>query len=340
MHPVKIGVCLRFKNVPLRLETWDTVYREHLEYGSAADRLGFDGLWVPEHHCMSTGYNPAPLIALTALAGATKRCFLGTQPLVMPLHNPVLAAEEIAVLDVISGGRVALGLGAGYTASDFDALGISIRERGSRSEEALGVIKRALHGEAFDFKGRHYDLKGVKLTPPPLQKNMEIQLMVASAAAAKRAARHGVDVNLLSTEGLREYGPACVEAAAEVGRNPKEIGVSIMIIGFIGRSREAAVAAARPYLMFQAEEYAQNAQHDPAHQAAAEALKASYDRGDGPFTAAEWVETIQKNVQSIVDLGLKPSWINVTLWHAGMPVPEAIEALEQFSADVLPQLPH
>src|SRR5262245_35248221 len=110
MARVKIGLCLRFKNVPLWPSSWSDIYRDHLLYAQAADRLGFDGLWVPEHHCMKTGYNPAPLIALTALAGVTKRIKLGTQPLIMPLHNPVLAAEEVAVLDVISGGRVALGL--------------------------------------------------------------------------------------------------------------------------------------------------------------------------------------------------------------------------------------
>jgi alkanesulfonate monooxygenase SsuD/methylene tetrahydromethanopterin reductase-like flavin-dependent oxidoreductase (luciferase family) len=336
---IKIGLGLRFKNIPEWKVSWDVLYREHLQFAAAADRLGFDGIWVPEHHCMETGYNPAPLLALTAIAGVTKRCWLGTQPLVMPLHHPVLAAEEAAVLDVISGGRLILGLGTGYAPADFNALGVKFEDRGELSEECLGIIRRALSAEAFDFKGKFYDLKGVKLSPPPVQKKMKIQLAARSKVAAKRAIRHGLDVNVLTRDMALELAPTIIDLTSQLGRDSKSVGVSILEFGFIGGTRDAAAAASRPYLRYLGEEYVRNAGDNQAEKNAALKIVAAIEQGTiGPFTAAEWIETIFKDVEAIESAGLRADWINVNLFHAGMPLSQALDAVECFAAEVLPHL--
>jgi alkanesulfonate monooxygenase SsuD/methylene tetrahydromethanopterin reductase-like flavin-dependent oxidoreductase (luciferase family) len=337
-HPVRIGIVLRFKNPqPWRIG-WEQLYREHLEYAAAVDALGFDGIWVAEHHCMDSGYNPTPFVSLAALAGVTKKCWLGTQPLIMPLHNPVLAAEQAAVVDVLSGGRLILGLGAGYVDADFEAIGIDRKERGGRSEEALGVITRALRGEQFDFQGRFYKLKGVKLSPPPLQANMGFQLAVRSIPAAKRAIRHGVDVNLQSREETLVNGRILAEEAALAARDPATIAASVQRGGFIGRTREEAARESKPYLLFQAREYLENAKGDPQIEQQARAMIAAVEAGKGTFCAAEWVEAIEGDAAAISSTGLRPDWINLTLWHAGAPLGPAIEALETFASEVLPHI--
>jgi alkanesulfonate monooxygenase SsuD/methylene tetrahydromethanopterin reductase-like flavin-dependent oxidoreductase (luciferase family) len=338
-QPVRIGIVLRFKNPePFRVE-WAQLYSDHLKYAAAVDRLGFDGIFVAEHHCIDSGYNPTPLVCLAAIAGVTRTCRIGTQPFLLPLHNPVLAAEEAAVVDVLSHGRLVFGLGAGYRDGDFEAVGISRKERGGRSEEAIAIITRAMRGEAFDYHGKFYDMKGVKLSPPPVQKDPEFQLAVRAQVVASRAVRHRVNVNLQSREEALLHGPMVVEEARIAGVDSTRIGASIQRLGFIGKSREQAVEASKPYLRVQMEEYIENAGDDPILRADAYAMLERVNNGVGAFTAAEWREILGEDMNTIRSIGLRPDWINLTLWHSGMPVDEAIEALEIFAADVLPHLP-
>lgn len=338
MHPIRIGVVLRFKNPePWRIG-WKQLYDEHLEYAAAVDRLGFDGIWVPEHHCIDTGYNPAPLTTLAALAAVTKRCWIGTQPLILPLHNPVLAAEQAATVDVLSGGRLILAMGTGFRAEDFAAVGIPKKERGQRSEEAVQILTRALRGEEFDFAGKFYDVRGVKLSPAPIQTSMGFQLAVRSAVVAKRSIRNRLDVNLQSREEGLSFGPVVAQEAEKAGIDPRTIGGSIQRGGFIGTSREAAVQASLPYLRFQAEEYLTNAGEDEKVQAHARQMIASVDAGEGAFTAEEWIETLEADGDAIASVGLRPDWVNLTLWHSGMPLAQAIDALEEFAEQVLPHI--
>lgn len=335
---LRIGVVLRFKNPAPWFKPWPELYQDHLSYAAAVDRLDFDGIWVPEHHCIETGYNPAPFVTLAAIAGVTRQCLLGTQPLLMPLHNPVLAAEQAAAVDVLSNGRLILGLGGGFRDEDFTAVGISKRERGARSEEAIAIITRAMRGERFDFTGRYYDVKDVQLFPPPVRKAPEFQLAVRSAVVAKRAVRHRVDVNLQSVEEARVHGPAVVAEARTAGIDPATIRASVQRIGYIGNSREHAVEASKPYLRYQMQEYLQNAGDDPVVLAHAHEMITTVERGEGAFSAGEWIGAISGDAAEIRAIGLKPDWINLTLWHSGMPVDEAIEALELFAAEVLPEL--
>lgn len=335
---LRIGVVLRFKNPLPWHAPWVDLYRDHLRYAKAVDRLGFDGIWVPEHHCIESGYNPAPFVTLAAIAGVTARCRIGTQPLLMPLHNPVLAAEQAAGVDVLSNGRLILALGGGYRDGDFDAIGINRKERGGRSEEAIEIITRAMRGEAFDFAGKYYDVKGVKLSPPPVQAKPEFQLAVRSSVVAKRAIRYRVDVNLQSIEEARVQGPAVVAEARAAGVDPATIRASVQRTGYIGASRDAAVAASKPYLLFQMQEYMENAGNDPVVRAHAQAMIDSAEAGEGAFTAGEWLESLRENAADIRAIGLEPDWINLTIWHSGMPVDEAIGALEIFAHDVLAPL--
>lgn len=338
-QPIRVGVVLRFKNpAPWRI-SWEQLYREHLEYAAAADRLGFDGIWVAEHHCIDSGYNPTPFVSLAAIAGVTTKAKLGTQPLVLPLHNPVLAAEQAAVVDVLSGGRLILGMGAGFRDGDFEAVGIDRKERGGRSEEALSIITRAMRGEAFDYQGKFYNVKGVKLSPSPVQTNPEFQLAVRSKVVAARAVRHKIDVNLQSREEAVVHGPIVAEMALAAGIDPKTIRASIQKhAGFIAGGRNEAVEISKPYLRFQMEEYLVNAGGDAAVVAHANRMIESVENGEGPFTSQEWIDVLNDDAEAVRATGLTPDWLNVTLWHSGMPVSQAIDALEAFAEGVLPNL--
>jgi alkanesulfonate monooxygenase SsuD/methylene tetrahydromethanopterin reductase-like flavin-dependent oxidoreductase (luciferase family) len=340
MTATRIGVCVRFKNPPSFYRPWDQVYREHLEYAAAADRLGFDGVWVPEHHCVPSGYNPAPFAALAALSQVTKRCVIGTQPLLLPLHNPVLAAEQAAVVDVMSGGRLILGVGAGYREGDFDVIGIDRRERGARSNEVLEILIKALREQkAFDFAGRFYQVKGVELFPKPMRETgPEIQLAVRSAPAAKRAAKHRVSVNLLGTAPARQYGPLVAEAAAAGGTDPATIGATVLRAGFLAADPQRAKDAVAPYYIVDAQEYEQWQDRDPDDQRIAAERKASAGQSAGIYTADALIEGIEADIAVISGVGLRPDWVNLTLWPPGMPLQQALDCLQRVAEDVLPRI--
>ncbi len=106
-----------------------------------AEAAGFDSVWLGEHHASGTLY-PTPLIALAAIAARTRRIRLGTAVLLLPLYHPLAIAEEAAMVDAISGGRLILGVGAGYAPEEFAAFDVPLKERGSRRDEAVPLIQR------------------------------------------------------------------------------------------------------------------------------------------------------------------------------------------------------
>jgi alkanesulfonate monooxygenase SsuD/methylene tetrahydromethanopterin reductase-like flavin-dependent oxidoreductase (luciferase family) len=107
---------------------------------------------MSEHHFIEDGYLPSVLPVAAAIAARTKRIRIAPGVLLMPFHNPMRLAEDIAVVDVISGGRLELGVGAGYKLEEFGSFGVPFNERGSRTNEALGIIRRLLEGETVTLK--------------------------------------------------------------------------------------------------------------------------------------------------------------------------------------------
>src|SRR5258708_37025645 len=115
--------------------------------------LGYDWVNISEHHVTDDGYCPALMPVLAAIARRTERLGLSTGMLILPLHNPVRIAEEAAVVDVISGGRLTLGVAAGYRELEFQVLEADFRRRGRRLQESLEVVKLAWPGEPFSYHG-------------------------------------------------------------------------------------------------------------------------------------------------------------------------------------------
>jgi len=133
------------------------------------EELGFDSIWMEEHHSVANHYWPSPLPVLAGFATRTSRVTLGTDILVAPFYHPVRLAEDVALLDVMSGGRVVLGVAIGYKPDEFALYGTDISKRGARFEEQLAILKGLWTEEAFSFKGRYYQIEG-KLEPKPVTK--------------------------------------------------------------------------------------------------------------------------------------------------------------------------
>jgi probable F420-dependent oxidoreductase len=150
---------------------WDDHWQDCVAECVLAEELGFDSIWIAEHHGRQETYWPAPLTALAGIAGRTRRIRLGTGILLLALYHPVQVAEEAAMVDRISDGRLILGIANGYRQEEFDLFGIPLGERGSRVQEGIEVIRRLWTEDAVVHAGRHYRFPATTLYPRPVQKS-------------------------------------------------------------------------------------------------------------------------------------------------------------------------
>jgi probable F420-dependent oxidoreductase len=168
------------------------LYGEVLREAKLAEDVGFDSVFVPEHHMMPDGYLPAPAVLLSAIAARTQRLRLGTAILQLPLWHPVHVAEQWAVLDNVSEGRAILGVGLGLVEPEFRLFGLDVKEAVPRFNEQLEIIRRAWTEEKLSFRGRFYELDEVSITPRVVQRpHPPIWIGAMSEAALKRAGRLG-----------------------------------------------------------------------------------------------------------------------------------------------------
>ena len=170
-----------------------TRYAETIEQIVLADELGFDTAWLAEMHFIPAySIMPSPLIVGAAAAAKTGRIRIGIAVVLLPLHDPIRAAEDAATLDVLSGGRLDYGVGRGSIAPHFAGFNIPMRERNSRFEEAIDIVRMAWGPEPVTYHGQHFRYEHVNVEPKPLQQpHPPIRLAANSDDSAERAAREG-----------------------------------------------------------------------------------------------------------------------------------------------------
>jgi probable F420-dependent oxidoreductase len=213
-----------------------------------AERVGIESMWTVEHVVIPVGYQstypydpsgkipappdmpiPDPLLALTYAAAVTKTLRLATGILILPQRHPLYVAKEVATLDVLSGGRVVLGIGVGWLEEEFDALGIPFRERAGRTAEAVRAIRTLWQDGPQSFEGKYYRWKAVESHPKPLQKpGVPIVVGGHTELAARRAARYGDGFfpGVADEEKLRWLLGVMREECEKLGRDPAEIEIT------------------------------------------------------------------------------------------------------------------
>lgn len=223
-----------------------------------AEDGGFDTLWAHEHHSQQMMY-PDPLMALAALASATDRVKLGTNMLLLPIHHPLRVAQAGAMVDVLSGGRLVLGVAAGYAPTDLAAFGVEPGSRRKRMEEGLTLIKRVWEEETVDFEGEHTRLEGFELFPRPVQRpRPQIYMGALADRAIRRAARFadGYVMSAGSTiEEAAERASFYRAAERELGANPQDrlplaINRIVHVVGSRKEREEALPIFAGGFLSF------------------------------------------------------------------------------------------
>ncbi len=227
------------------------LYQAALDMAAFADANGGVAVGICEHHASPDGYLPAPLLLASAVAARTSRIPIRIVAVLATLHDPVQLAEEMAVLDLISGGRTSFVLGLGYREEEFDLYGISMAERVVRLEAAVEVIRAAFRGEPIP--GRDPSLR---ITPAPLTRGGPgLALGGGTKAAARRAARLRLGL-VTEAPGLTEaYRAACAELGVEPGVC-HEAPARTVTVAFVDRDPDAAWARLGRHLLHDARAYA------------------------------------------------------------------------------------
>lgn len=191
------------------------LYDAAIEMSVWGEQHGALSIVLSEHHASSDGYLPSPLVLAAAIAGRTSTVPITVAALLLPLHDPVRLAEDMAVLDVMSRGRVAYVAGLGYRPEEYAMFGRSLAERGRRMDECLTVLQQAWSGQEFDYDGRTVRVTPAPFTPggPPLMYGG------GTAAAARRAARFGLGFFAQTwADGLEQtYRDECAHHGREPG---------------------------------------------------------------------------------------------------------------------------
>ncbi|MHA4855000.1 LLM class flavin-dependent oxidoreductase [Rhodococcus sp. MSC1_016] len=147
--------------------TFRDEYARIIEQAKLAEAVGLDSIWLSEHHGAADGYLPSVLPLASAILACTTRLVVGTAVLLAPFHDPLRLAEDVAVLDQMSGGRFILGMGTGWRRSEFRAFGANPATRGRALEETVEVLRRAWQGERFTFDGRVHQIGSAIVRPQP-----------------------------------------------------------------------------------------------------------------------------------------------------------------------------
>lgn len=163
---MKVGTALSILAQPDRPDV--ALYNEHMSMGDLAEPLGFDSLFALEHHFTGYSMSPAPLQLLSYYAGRTSKITLGTCVIVLPWHDPIRVAEQIALLDIMSGGRTLMGFGRGAATVEYEGFRIPMGEARGRFVESAQLVMKALSNETFDWQGEFYQIPKMSIRPRPI----------------------------------------------------------------------------------------------------------------------------------------------------------------------------
>src|SRR5262245_26884750 len=329
---VKFGYMLDFRQPP-HLSQLDPAefYAATFEQVAYADQAGLDSIWVTEHHFTEDGYLAAVMPAMAAIAARTKRVTIGTYVLLAPFYHPLRLAEDTALIDVISQGRLRLGLGLGYREEEFAGLQIARKERLGRTLETIDILKRAWTGEPFSFSGKYFNFRDVQVLPRPIsQPHPELLWGGMAPEAIRRGAKLGLSFACnLGAHEIEQYH----QALREYGKDPAAFNVVTSRLVYIAASEEQAWKEIEAPVLYQMTLYGKwlsaAGADTPRFRPNPEALRRNSVIGPP--------ERVSERLQQIIT-ATPMTEMCLSMQLPGLDPHKAMRSLERFTTEVLPVL--
>lgn len=305
-------------------------YQDAIEMAEWADAKGFGLCVISEHHGTDDGFLPSPLVLAAAIGARTKTMLLNIAALLVPLHDPIRLAEDIAIADHLCGGRLSIVAGLGYRPFEYEMFGQEWKQRGARFDECLEVMAKAWTGEPFEFEGR-----SVRVTPRPFtQPQPMIMIGGSSRKAATRAAKYGMGFfPAVADDELIDFYKAECEALGKapgyVNRLPEEQPGTFVI----SDDPDRTWAEVGPYLLHEATAYSKWQTPDVRSIVTSTATTVDELRAEGIYR----VLTPDQCLDLVAKLGRK-SAVTLHPLCGGTPAELAWPSLELFVEKVLPRL--
>src|SRR5262245_51089982 len=229
---------LDFRNpLPWR-RPFPQLYNALLEQTVRAEELGYDNVWLTEHHFTADDYNPSLLPTAAAIAARTERIRIGTFVLLLPFQHPVRVAEDATCVDILSNGRFDLGVGQGYSREEFEAFCMPRQERSARLAESVRLIQRLWTEERVTFDGKFVRVKDLTLAPRPVQSpHPPLWIGARAEKAVRRVARAGC--HLMATLGP-DPAPWYLDELNAAGRNPDDFSIAQLRMVYVAETEDQA----------------------------------------------------------------------------------------------------
>ena len=344
-----------FFQAPPSLSHPEVVQRE-MEQMAWTEELGFDSIWLTEHHFIEYGLSVSPALLAAAAAMRTQRVRIGLAAAILPFHDPVRLAEELAMVDILSGGRLDVGVGRGNRPVEFEGYRVPQIENRERFEEALEIMVRAWTKERFAFEGRHFTIPEIRVIPKPLQQpHPPLYVVCVSPDTIEATALRGLPMLNSILRGpidpLVQQRDTYVKACRKAGRSETEIAG---LLGRWGVSRHIYVAASDAQAQAEAKDaemWYQEALRrflipediervhpllQPGFRAAAERLAhITWEQLVAETLAVGSPDTVADKLAEMRDLGVGEvlCWMN----FGGLPQAQVRRSMELFSREVLPR---
>jgi natural product biosynthesis luciferase-like monooxygenase protein len=323
------------------------LYARWLEQIDAAENLGFDSLWITEHHFRHFGgMMPSPSVILAAAAQRTRRLRLGCAVSILPMHNPLRIAEEFAMVDLLSNGRLNFGAGRGMHPTEYAVFGYDWKNAQSRLPEALDIVIKAWTDGEFEWRGQHYQFPKLNVYPKPAQKPHPPIYVTANRdpeSFAMIAARGHhlmtlpwIASNELQGQRVRQYQAALQSAGHSVENTDVFVMYPIYVGADDGRARAEIIDCWHRWRSFALEALGLNAPQEEAYQRVFNHL--SYDAmvrdSRGVFGSPETCVAILRKIFDVV--GAKH--IGLTFHFGGLRQGKVLKSMERFARYVRPAL--
>ena len=319
------------------------IYTRAIDMAQAAETLGFRNIWLAEHHFSTYGYLSRPAQLATFIAAKTERLRVGTAVIVVPLHHPLVIAEEIATLDLLAGGRVDIGLGRGYQHYEFERLGLELDTSRARWEESVDILLKAFSGEPFTYDGKIFKIPETVIFPQPFQKpHPPIWVTAQSPESIEATVRRGFNVLTggfgVPIERMAEFRRLFDRLVSEV-KPPRTPEVGVQRAVYVTDSVADARAAAEEARWNMRVTLSLRNHYERVERGRAIAVPApkepDVDDLLDRFLVIGTPDTVIRQITRIKEL-VGISHFNCSFWFGDLEHPRILRSMELFAREVMP----